>query len=133
MQAFHKYWIIIFFITWTHIVYSQLEKCNFIKKGEFTIIDPIVGNSRIKRRRHVQIEYGEESRLKLKLKIIWIDDCTYSLTLLKVLENPKKIPVPKTLKLIVEIIEFNENYFRMRITNEVTNVTLIKLAYKNKL
>lgn len=98
--------------------FGQSVDCKSFKNGKFKIIDEDFGNSIITRKGSKQIEEGEGSRLKLEFKVKWIDDCTYTLELKKVLENPNKIELPEGMILKIEILETTENSYRQRTTSE---------------
>lgn len=89
--------------------FGQENECEKFKNGKFKIVDTKVGNSIIERKGSNQIEYGERSDLKLKFKVRWLNDCTYTLELKKVLENPNNIEFPEGMILTVKIIETREN------------------------
>lgn len=85
-----------------------------IENGKFILIDSLLGNTIIKRRSGIQIETGKKSRLKVKLKLEWIDDCKYSLQLIKVLKNPNKLWLPPNVKdiiLNVEILSISKDSY----------------------
>ncbi len=88
------------------------------------IIDTETGNSIIERKGSKQIEYGEGSGLKLKFKVKWIDDCTYTLELKKVLENQKKIELPEGMILTVEIIETKEKSYIQKSSSNLYDMVL---------
>lgn len=115
INSHKKIFILFIIILNVPYTFSQTdEKCNSLKKGTFLLMDSVHGNTLIVRNRKTQIEYGEISKLKLKLKIVWKDDCIYSLKLLKVISNPNNIIVPKTYLLTAEIIEVSEYYYVVR-------------------
>lgn len=109
-----KYLILLYVLGHSYFSYSQPFDCEFLKKGKFLLVDSIHGNTFIKRRRNIQIEYGELSQLKLKLKIKWIGDCSYSLSLAKVLKNPNEINVSENFQLQAEIVELNKEFYRVK-------------------
>lgn len=94
-------------------VFGQGLNCSEFKNGKFKITEDMEV-SIIERNGDVQIEYGEYSQLKVELKVSWIDDCLYTLTLVQVLENPKGINVNKNMVQTVEIIETKENSYIQR-------------------
>ncbi|MGB6035868.1 MAG: hypothetical protein WBG42_06340, partial [Cryomorphaceae bacterium] len=69
------------------IAFGQKRECDKFRDGKFMIVDPVNGNSIIERKGSKQIEIGEGSGLKLKFDVNWLDDCTYTLELKKVIEN----------------------------------------------
>lgn len=127
-----KYILLILFLFIFQYSHSQLNSCESIRKGEFTLVDEFAGNTYIKRRKKNQIEYGLKSKIKLKSKILWIDSCTYSVELIKIIRNPSDFPVPDKLQLIVKIIEVNDNYYKCLITDILTDRALERKIYFGK-
>lgn len=111
--------IVLALICFSTVVFGQTNECKKFKNGKFKIVDEEVGNSIITRKGSKQIEFGEESRLKLEFKVKWIDDCTYTLELKKVLENPYNIELPLGMILTVEIIETKENSYVQKSTSNL--------------
>lgn len=87
------------------------QKCKSLKNGKFMIVDSISGNTHIERKGSKQIEFIEASKLKIELKVKWINDCTYVLTFNKFLENPTNVTLPEDMILTVEIIEPKEKSY----------------------
>ena len=94
------------------------------KNGTFLLVDKEHGNAIIERKGSKQIEYGEGSRLKVSFKVRWVDACTYTLEVKKVLENPKEIPLPDGMILTVRILETTENSYRQRSTSNLYDLVL---------
>lgn len=98
--------------------------CKRFKNGKFKIVDPEVGTSYIERKGSKQLEYGESSRLKLEFHVKWIDQCTYTLQLDRILENPDGIEFPKDMVVTVEILSTTDNSYRQRSTSNVHEMVL---------
>lgn len=90
--------------------FAQLD-CSKFKTGKFQIIENGEGKDKIERNDSIQIEqYG---KVIIKLKIEWIDECSYRLSFLEGNKAWKKSidkdrPTPD---LIVRIIEVKENSY----------------------
>ena len=110
------------------ITYSQ-ENCKLFKTGKFQNIDNGVLKAKIRRNDSIQTEqYGEK---EIKLKILWIDDCTYRLQFLEGNEafwssRPKNKPTPD---LIVRITDVNGNKYLQESKFEIDN----DFAYKSEI
>ena len=63
--------------------------CSGLKTGRFRNTDERYGVTIIERTEKFQIEEDPETGHKLKLEITWIDDCTYQLKPVEVLEGPE--------------------------------------------
>jgi len=111
--------ILLVLVSISTMILGQDTECGQFKNGKFKIVDNELGNSIIERNGSTQIEYGEKSKLKMKFKVRWINDCTYTLELIKVMENPKKIYIPKGMILTVEIIETKENSYIQKSTSNL--------------
>ncbi len=101
--------VILLIITWHKVVLAQDRDCARFKNGKFELVDSLNGKIIITRKGNVQTEYMVGKKLKLALKVTWLDDCTYVLVLKEVLENPNKLRVQPNLELHVSITETNEN------------------------
>ncbi|KAB1066066.1 hypothetical protein [Salibacter halophilus] len=116
--------IVLVLICFSTVTFGQTNECKKFKNGKFKIIDAEVGNSIITRKGSKQIEYGEGSKLKLEFKVKWVDDCTYTLELKKVLENPNNIELPEGMILTIEIIETKENSYVQKSTSNLYDMVL---------
>lgn len=87
--------------------------CTSVKTGNFEIESARNGITKIKRSKNFQIEENESLGYKLKLKIDWLDECTYTLTPVEDLVNTKNGKVPNRV-LTCQIIEVNsDNYIQV--------------------
>lgn len=87
--------------------------CSSVKTGDFQIESSRNGPTRIKRNKNYQIEENESIGYKLKLKIDWLDECTYTLTPVEDLANSENDEIPKRV-LTCQIIEVNDdNYIQV--------------------
>jgi len=86
--------------------------CTNVKTGSFEIESARNGLTKIKRTKNFQIEENESLGYKLKLKIDWLDECTYTLTPVEDLTNSnEKLP---SQVLTCQIIEVNtDNYIQV--------------------
>lgn len=91
--------------------------CSTVKTGSFQIESARNGITKIERSKSYQIEENESIGYKLKLKIDWLDECTYTLTPVEDLANPKNKKVPARV-LTCQIVEVNEdNYIQVSSAN----------------
>jgi Tfp pilus assembly protein PilF len=68
--------------------------CSTLKTGKFEINDEISGITKIERTEQFQIEENTKLGYKLKLKVTWINDCTYQLQPIEDLLNPENKDLP---------------------------------------
>lgn len=106
-----KKFLIVFLVSLSTYLNGQDLDCEKYKNGKFKIIDPEFGNSIIERKGSSQIEYGERSKLKLEFDITWINDCSYTLELSRVIENPGNFKIPEGMILTIQILETKENSY----------------------
>jgi len=91
--------------------------CSRVKTGSFQIESARNGITKIERSKNFQIEENESIGYKLKLKIDWLDECTYTLTPVEDLTNSKNGKVPARV-LTCQIVEVNEdNYIQVSSAN----------------
>lgn len=103
--------------------FGQEMECKDFRNGKFQIISE-VGNSIIERKGSKQIEYGEGSNLKMEFNVKWLNDCTYTLELKEVLENPKNLQLPEGMILTVEILEIKEKSYIQRTSSNLSDLVL---------
>jgi hypothetical protein len=92
---------------------AQPNKCAKFKTGYYENIDPGGKNTYIKRTANIQTEWEKMLGAKLRLKITWIDDCTYKLRPLGgnaqwKKENPHALDKHE---LIVRITDTGDDYY----------------------
>jgi hypothetical protein len=104
---------------------AQTPSCWDFRNGTFIIVDAESGNSIIERKGRKQTEYGEGSRLRLTFRVKWINDCTYTLNLKKVIENPNNINLPEGLVVTVEILETKQHSYIQRSTSNLFDKVVV--------
>jgi tetratricopeptide (TPR) repeat protein len=82
--------------------------CSDIKTGKFKHLSEEYGETIIERTIEYQIEESIKYGDKIKLKITWIDDCTYQLQPVEDLSNPENNEIP-TMILTSTITEITKN------------------------
>lgn len=110
--------------------FGQEIECNRFKNGKFKITDEKLGTCIIERNGATQIEIGIEAAIKLKFNVIWLDDCTYSLELAEILDNPNNTVLPKNMILIVKIIETKANSYIQKSTSNLSDMEYISEMVK---
>lgn len=103
---------LIFFSFLPQITFGQSD-CHRFKNGKFFLPDHKGEEYLIERKGKVQTE-TESTGLKMKFKVEWINDCTYTLRFKKMLSNPENIKISKDWVVRVEIIETKENSYIQR-------------------
>lgn len=94
--------------------FGQEMNCKKFKNGKFVIPDSEYGNSYLERKGNIQTEFGEKSGFKATFKVKWIDECTYTLQLKKIISNPSELEVLKETIITVQIIEIKRNSYIQR-------------------
>jgi len=85
--------------------------CHNLHKGKFMMTGPSGGDIHIKRKKKYQIERYNRERQKYKFKIEWINECAYTLTLVKAKGKAavkKYYGVNVTFKIINKGIDYHE-------------------------
>ena len=88
----------------------QCGNCSNVKTGNFQIESLRNGVTKIARNQNYQIEENESLGYKLKLKVDWVDECTYTLTPVANLASPEQKDIPKMV-LTCQIVEVNEGHY----------------------
>ena len=90
------------------------KNCNDFHLGVFKNVDPVSGTTLITRKNNTQTEIKNDIGYSVKLSIVWLDDCRYTLKLLEVLENRAAIPTDTSMIMTVEILEVRENSYMQK-------------------
>jgi hypothetical protein len=91
--------------------WSQKPNCQKFRDGHFVLEDQANGNTYITRKGKSQIELQDYTKLKMEFTVKWLDDCTYSLKVKKVIENPRNLKIPTDLVVLVKILETTEKTY----------------------
>lgn len=124
--------ILILFIFISSVVFGQQQKCQRFKNGKFKIVDNELGDTFIERQNTKQIEYSKLSKVKLEFEVKWIDKCTYTLKLIKILENPYGFDFPTEMILTVEIIETKDKSYIQKSTSNLYDMIYQSEVFKIK-
>lgn len=109
--------LIAILISLTSFAFGQTADCKRFKEGKFVIPNAEYGNSYLERKGNIQTEIGEKSGFKATFKVKWIDECTYTLQLKKIINNPDEIVFDKTTIITVKILEVKKNSYIQRSTS----------------
>ncbi len=98
---------------------GQPMDCAKFKNGRFKITDANAGGVFVLDRRGAyQVENNQGLKQTLRFKVTWLDDCTYTLKLDKVLRNENNLPIPENWILTVKITSTTANsYFQETTSN----------------
>ena len=100
------------FVALNLCIHAQEMNCKKFKTGYFQNVDHKDGDLFIKRTNKFQFETDKVSGVELKLKVTWINDCTYKLQLISGNDVWNSNPhLPSDTKVIVQIIETGEDYY----------------------
>lgn len=94
--------------------------------------DKNTGPAVITRSDSTQIEFMEKLKLKIELKVHWINECTFTLTLARVLENPDDLPVSKEMIVTSEILEVKEHSYVQKSTSNVSDRVMISELFRTE-
>lgn len=92
--------------------------CKTFKTGKFKMSDELTGETLIVRTKKYQIEENEKFDMKLKLKIEWIGDCTYTLTPIEDLNNPEKKDFGNHI-ITCQILELTDSGYILATTSNI--------------
>ena len=111
------------FVTANAAVGQPLD-CYRLKEGRFRINDTRAGGVIVAERKGgYQTESMEALKATVRFKITWTNDCSYKLTIDKVLRNENKVPFPADLNIMVRIIAILPNGYTQEATSSLTNGT----------
>ncbi len=88
--------------------------CELIRYGKFKI-DQILGDSTVttylERKGDIQFERNYQFGLEYKFKVDWVDDCTYTLTLIETIRDDNNFNYPENELITVRVKEIFEEYY----------------------
>jgi hypothetical protein len=118
-----KIFILLFFTCCGLIIHAQELNCFPFKEGKFRINDSRAGGIIIaERKAGYQTESMEVLKAVVRFKISWQNDCSYTLTLDKVIRNENKVPFPAGMTVHVKIISSSTNLsYTQEASSSVTN------------
>ena len=103
-------------------VFCQPFNCSAFREGRFRTADSRVGAIVITERNSMyQTESTETLKLSIRFSISWQDNCSYTLTLDKVIRNENKVDIPSNLTVTVKIIETTSQTYIEEITSSMAN------------
>jgi hypothetical protein len=109
---------------------AQNLDCAAFRNGNFILEDLKNGNTMISRSRNTQIETMEYLQLKIEFKVKWLDDCTYTLKVKRVLENPRNIAVPTDMVVKVKILETTKDSYTQQSSSKGLDKTFTSVIKK---
>jgi len=113
--------LLLFFLCLSIASFGQ--NCAKFKDGKFKMVDSETGAYAIERKGDRQIEYSEINKLEMELDVKWIDECSYTLKVRKILSNPNNISIKRGMTVTVNITEVKENsYVQKVISNMFSDV-----------
>ena len=120
-----KILLIILLSCFTQAGIAQSLDCYPFKEGKFRISDTRIGGIIIAERKGgFQTESMETLKAVVRFRINWQNDCSYTLTLDKVIRNENKLSFPPGMTVNVKIIASNNNTsFTQETSSSVTNGT----------
>ena len=121
----------IFSFTLTLLSFTYSPDCSSVKEGKFKITIDAQDSTivtLIERKGDIQIEKCEQLGIEYKLKVVWIDNCTYQLSLLETIRDDYNLDYPENQIITVEINEvYDEYYFQTSTSNMVDFVDKSKV------
>ena len=104
--------------------FGQSLDCSKFKEGKFRIADTRAGAVIIADRRgDYQTESSETLKAVVRFRISWQDNCSYTLTLDKVIRNENKMNFPSNMTVSVKIIATADNSYTQEVTSSIINGT----------
>lgn len=93
--------------------------CSSVKNGKFKMENPEFGVCIIERMGNTQIETLEKFGQKGVFDVVWIDDCTYSLRVRKILRNDIEMPIADTMEVKARIMEVTDSSYVIETTSNI--------------
>jgi hypothetical protein len=115
---------IISFLFCSIAAFAQPFDCSKFKEGKFRTADHNIGSIIITERRGgYQTESNEALKLVIRFRVNWTDNCSYTLTLDKIIRNENKIAIPSNTAIKVKIVETSRSSYTQESSSSITNGT----------
>jgi tetratricopeptide (TPR) repeat protein len=95
----------------------KIIDCTNLKTGKFEIYDEQSGLTKIERTEKFQIEENTKIGYKLKLKVTWINNCTYQLQPIEDLLNPENKELPTMIVTSIITKKTDKGYIQVSSSN----------------
>ena len=103
-------------------VSGQTPDCSKFREGKFRTADTRIGAIVVTERNAVyQTETTASLKLVIRFRISWLDNCTCTLKLDKVIQNENKQDIPGNLTVTLKIIETYSGSYLQEISSSLTN------------
>ncbi len=130
-----RYLILLHFLLSAIVSSAQTKDCKRFKNGTFRIDDPETGTSTIITRKGA-VQHERMGDSEARLKVVWLNDCTYTLELMTGKKSDKKhmkeSGFDRTMVVKVEILETAEDYYVQRATAALYDVVFESKVFKIK-
>lgn len=114
---------------------AQPKDCQRYRTGTFRIDDPDTGTSTIITRKGA-VQRERMGNNEIRLKVVWLNDCAYTLELLtgkkRDKKNMKESGFDPAMVVKVEILETAEDHYVQRATAAMYNVVFESKVFKIK-
>jgi hypothetical protein len=106
------------------------QDCLKFRNGKFSISDPFIGSTFIERDGDTQLEFNENRSHGVRLKVEWIDDCTYGLQPIEFLKGSTWSPDTTGVRMTVRIIKTLDNSYIQNSEIEAIRFNLTKEVFR---
>lgn len=111
---------------------KEMIDCKEFKNGHFIVKEGLIGKKYIiKRKGKKQIETSPDGTTFV-FRVNWIDNCSYTLELTDIEENPNNIDWQEGQIITVSILETTENGYKQRSVSNLDNLVFEKEMVKVK-
>ena len=118
----NKFILLILLLLPVSQAFCQPFNCSAFREGKFKTADSRVGAIVITDRKGgFQTETTDALKLIIRFSISWLDNCTYSLKLDKILRNENKVDIPHNLIITVKIVETSAGSYVQEISSSMDN------------
>lgn len=103
----------------------EINSCEQFRVGRFKIFDAFIGTTLIQRDKNFQIESNDLGD-KVKLKIEWTSDCTYTLKPIEFYMNNNWLPDTTGVLQTIQIIKIKKNSYIFSTGNNKTDIRMTR-------
>ncbi|HEX6333949.1 MAG TPA: hypothetical protein VFZ78_06965 [Flavisolibacter sp.] len=95
---------------------QSASDCSQLKNGTFKTVSE-GGTTLITRKGSLQTEVNDEVQFRGEFKIVWTDDCTYTIQPKKIYSKGNLLEIDYEEILTVKILEITKSYYLMKATS----------------
>lgn len=106
---------------------AQATPCSSFRTGTFAIDDKELGPT-LTMTRSEKLQVERSGDIELKLRVVWLNDCIYTLEPIRMRKGGRKAEVDRSLVVKVEILETGKDHYVQRTSSGQSDITYVSMV-----